>query len=201
MSDTCITLVYIEGEKNSLQTVADRINTSGGLKSEIFASVGFTEEDLEYCNCNKFEVVEKDGRYFLHTEFWIDEWESSKEDWQKVIFPPEVFYELHTWNGNDDWTNDSNGEFFNENEVVIFVNGQPDELAGGFDTEADAVQFVKEYCPDIPKELMTIDDINDYYTDNHLDVFWYYGHTMVNNTCSPATAKAIECLIQAIKNQ
>lgn len=200
MSDLCITSIYIEGDKPTLQNLADRINTDGGLQSNIFATLRFSEEDFEYNHCGEVDVLEKEGRYFLQTESWIEEYED-KENWQKAVFPTYVFYELHTVDGVDDWTNDKEGKFFKEHELAIIADGQSEELGSGFDTEAEAIKFVKEHCAGIPKDLMTIEDINTYCMKNHLDTLWYYGHTIVNKTCPPITTKIIECLIEAINKQ
>lgn len=80
MSDLCITSIYIEGDKPTLQNLADRINTDGGLQSNIFATLRFSEEDFEYNHCGEVDVLEKEGRYFLQTESWIEEYED-KENW------------------------------------------------------------------------------------------------------------------------
>ena len=41
MADYCNTFIYIEGEKETLQRVADKINLEGGLKSDVFAPMMF----------------------------------------------------------------------------------------------------------------------------------------------------------------
>lgn len=199
MAYLCISTIYIEGEKLSLQAIADRINAGGGLKSDVFASLGFDddEEDSEYNYSDEVAVVEKDGRYYLQMDSWIEEWE--EEDWQTRDFPSGVYYELHSMDGNEewDWTNDIEGKFFKEHNLALTVEGQSEELEGAFDTEAEAVQFIKDHSSGIPEDLVTLDDVASYCLKNHLDTLWYYGHTEVNNICPPITAKVIDCLIEA----
>lgn len=200
MAYLCISTIYIEGERHSLLAVADRINAGGGLKSDVFDSLGFEddEEDFEYNHCNEVAVVEKGGRYYLQLDSCIEEWED-EEDWQTRVFPSGVYYELHSMDGNEewDWTNDTEGEFFKEHNLALTVDGQTEELKGSFDTEAEAVQFIKDHSSGIPEDLVKLDDIADYCMKNHLRTLWYYGHTEVNNTCPPITAKVIECVLEA----
>lgn len=199
MSYLCISTICIEGEKHSLQVVADMINAGGGFESDIFASLGFDEEDFEYNSCDEVDVLEKDGRFYLQMSSSTAEWEE-QEDWQTKVFPSEVYYELHSMDGNEewDWTNDTEGKFFKEHNIALSVDGQTEELEGSIDTEAEAVQFIKDHSPGIPEDLVTLEDITDYCMKNHLDTLWYYGHNEVNNVCPPIMTRVIECLLEAI---
>lgn len=198
MSYLCISTIYVEGEKHTLQAVADRINAGGGLESDVFASIKFDEEDFEYNSCDEIVIVEKDGRYYLQMNSSIEEWEE-KEDGETKVFPSGVYYTLHAMDGNEvwDWTNDTEGRFFKEHNLALSVDRQSEELEGAFDTEAEAVQYVKDHSSDIPEDLVTLDDITDYCLKNHLDTLWYYGHTEANNICPTITTKLIECLLAA----
>lgn len=204
MAYLCISTIYIEGEKHSLQNVADRINAGGGFKSEVFTSLGVDddEEYSEYNYCDEAAVIEKDGRYYLQMGSSIEEWEDV-EDWQTRVFPAGVYYELHSMDGNEewDWTNDTEGRFFKKHNLAITVDGQTEELQGSFDTEAEAVQFIKDHSPGIPEDLVTLDEVAGYCLKNHLDTLWYYGHKEVNNVCPPIMTRVIECLLEAIHIQ
>ena len=70
-----------------------------------------------------------------------------------------------------------------------------------FYTEDEAVQFVKDSNSGVPKDLMTLDAINDFCMSKALEILWYYRETIINPVCPPRTTKLIECLIEAVKRR
>ena len=62
MADYCMTFIYIEGEKETLHRVADKINLEGGLKSDVFAPMRFEAEDYDFNHCEDARVFDNESR-------------------------------------------------------------------------------------------------------------------------------------------
>ena len=108
---------------------------------------------------------------------------------------------MHAMDEVYDWTNDIEGKVVNRPFCVAVINDEGDEIESRFYTEDEAVQFVKDSNSGIPKELMTLDAINDFCMSKALEVLWYYRETIINPVCPPRTTKLIECLIEAVKSR
>ena len=200
MADYCMTFIYIEGEKETLQRVADKINLEGGLKSDVFAPMRFEAEDYDFNHCEDARVFDNEGESVFVLFVQLNEEEDTSR-WQKSDFPPGVYYELHAMDEVNDWTNDIEGKIVNRPFCVAVMNDAGDEIESRFHTEDEAVQFVKDSNSGVPKDLMTLDAINDFCMSKALEVLWYYRETIINPVCPPRTTKLIECLIKAARNK
>ena len=87
MADYCMTFIYIEGEKETLQRVADKINLEGGLKSDVFAPMMFEAEDYDFNHCEDARVFDNEGESVFVLFVQLNEEEDSSR-WQKSDFPP-----------------------------------------------------------------------------------------------------------------
>ena len=146
----------------------------------------------EYCRTE----IHINGRQPLPYKLAITEYED-RENWLPIEMPEGVFFELHTTETDEHWTNDSNREVFVCPYHIVVLDEAEDEFEGHFLTEDEAVRFVLETNRYIPRNLTTMGEINDYCTDNGLNVLWYYSKTEISNICPPITTKMIKCLLEA----
>lgn len=200
IEDTCNTFVFIEGDIVSLQSVADRINNGNGLKSDIFNSLEFTEDELDIsCDWTKSNVENTPDGAYMYFGFYVSEDEEQKDSWEKVDFGHGVYYELHTADRKSHWTNDKDGVFFKKPYHVVVIDDKNSEmLQGDFRTEEEAVQFVKDNSSCIPKELLTLDAINTFCLSKEINTLFEYHKTVANTTCPPIITKIIKCLAEAV---
>lgn len=173
------TSIIIEGNKDSLQAVANQLKQTGGeLTSEIFASAELDEDDLQYCWYDDIEVKEYDGCYTL--SIWLSIHDDD-DDMGMLCpnFPPEVYFELHALSDdNVHWTNDAERRYFIYPYFIVAPKNENENVIGSFRTEEEAENFLK-----VNKD------------------YFFYWHTTVHNACPPLTTKIINCLIDAINKQ
>lgn len=150
----------------------------------------------EYCRTE----IHINGRQPLPYQLAITEYED-RVAWLPIELPEGVFFELHTTETDEHWTNDSNREVFVCPYHIVVLDEAGEELEGHFRTEEEAVRFVTDNNSNVPGNLTTMSEINNYCTDNGLNVLWYYSKTEISNICPPITAKMIKCLLEAIHIQ
>lgn len=150
----------------------------------------------EYCRTE----IHINGRQPLPYQLAITEYEDRK-NWLPIELPEGVFFELHTTETDEHWTNDSNREVFVCPYHVVVLDEAEDEFEGHFRSEDEAVKFVTDNNRNTPDNLTTLSEINDYCMDNDLNVLWHYYKTEISNICPPITAKMIKCLLEAVNNQ
>lgn len=173
MADLCVTNIRIEGNKETLQAIADMINEEGGLESRIFDSAELCGNDLYYSDRGDAEVLEQDGRYVLSLWVSIAEW-IDYEYWVYPGFPTGVYFELHSYGHDYHWTNDIDRKQFTHPYFVI-VDDEQGYAEVDFLTEAEAQEFIKG------REVME------------------YWHITIRGSCPPVTTRVIQCIIDAIK--
>lgn len=200
MADYCNTFVYVEGEKEALQRVADKINLEGGLRSEVFAPMLFETEDYDFNHCEDVHVIDKEEGSMLAIFVQLLE-ATHPSRWQISNFPSGVYYELQAVGELQSWTNDIAGKSIIRPFAVAVINDEGKEVEANFNTEYEAVQFVKDSNSGIPKDLMSLDAINDFCMSKSLEILWYYNKTIINPKCPPRTTMLIDCLIEAVKKK
>lgn len=154
-----------------------------------------TTEYLEYCHTE----IHINGSQPLPYQLSMIEFED-RANWLPLELPEDAFFELHTIGTDEHWTNDVNRKVFICPYHVVMLDETGEELQGNFRSEEEAVKFVTANNSNIPGNLTTLNEINDYCMNNELEILWYYYKTEISNVCPPITAKMINCLIEAINN-
>lgn len=70
---------------------------------------------------------------------------------------------------------------------TLYIEEEGDGIKSHSYIEDDAVQFVKDCNSGIPKDLMSLDEINDFYTGKGLETLRYYRETIFSPVYPPQT--------------
>ena len=146
----------------------------------------------EYCRTE----IHINGCQPLPYQLAVTEYED-RENWLPIELPEGVYFELHTTESDQHWTNDASRKVFVCPYHVVMIDEAEEELEGYFRSEDEAVKFIRTNNSNIPGYLTTLSEINDYCMDNGLNILWHYSKTEISNICPPVTAKLIKCLIEA----
>ena len=146
----------------------------------------------EYCRTE----IHINGRQPLPYQLAVTEYED-RANWRPIELLEGVFFELHTTEYDEHWTNDASRKVFVCPYHVVMIDEAEDELEGYFRSEDEAVKFIRTNNSNILGNLTTLSEINDYCMDNGLNILWHYSKTEISNICPPVTAKLIKCLIEA----
>lgn len=178
MEEYCFISVLIEGHKEPLQAVADKLNqTRNALKSEFFATANLSEFVTYCCFCFNIEVLEQDGDYAL--SLCINTGELTEmETWQCPNFPPEVYFQVDSGDERFSWTNDAERRNFMHPYFVIAINEDDEEIKRSFRTEEEANEFAAGY-----------------------EEIFFYRYTTVSNVFPPIATKILRHIINAIDKQ
>lgn len=213
MVDLCHTSIYLEGVEATLRAVADEIK-SNGIDSVIFDPLDrrpFKENDAEYRI--EAEVVEIDGKAVLSV--FVSSLDFvGPERWPEVDLSG-AYFASHMIEADEHITNDVAGKYFKPYCVAI-EDGLHDEGEGNaeahglvetsFETEAEAVGFVRDACPDVPENLETLDEIAAYFFAYDFDTLYSMRHLVwhcclkVRSVCQPAVQEVAQCILWAVQS-
>lgn len=174
MAHLCTIDVCIEGTDDRVQSVAKRINTGGGLRCDIFASLQQEDINWDHTYINEAEVKELAGRKCLFVTIHILEKEDSS-CWHEEDFPTGIYYALHAEAINLHITNDTEGCCFCYPYRVVI----DEDKEGFFKTK----EKVRRY----------LDRFNTCLADT-----WYYAHTDIGKICPPIASKVIQILYSSL---